>query len=105
MAPVTAIRGPLEATESSVRLAPSLEHLMTALVRRVAWSGDGRRGSARLEIGAGALAGATLVIHADDGRVRVHLDVPPGIDVSAWRERIARSLAARRIATDELDVT
>ena len=94
--------GPAAAT---ARAGPSLEHLMTALVRRVAWSGDGRRGSARLEIGAGALAGATLIVHSDEGRVRVHLDVPPGVDVSAWRERIARGLAARRIATDEVDVT
>ena len=89
---------------AAARAVPSLEHLMTALVRRIAWSGDGRRGAARLEIGAGALAGATLVIHADAGRVRVHLDVPSGVDADAWRERIVRGLAARHIPADGVDV-
>jgi len=77
---------------------------MVALVRRVAWSGDGRRGVARLELGAGPLAGATIVIHADEGRVRVHVDTPPGVDTTLWQARIARSLAARHIAADEVEV-
>jgi hypothetical protein len=87
------------------RAAASLEHLLPALVRRVAWSGDGRRGTARLEIGAGDLAGAVLQIDADEGRVRVHLDVPAGVDARAWQERIERSLRDRNVATDALEVT
>jgi hypothetical protein len=87
------------------RASASLEHLLPALVRRVAWSGDGRRGTARLEIGAGDLAGAVLQIDADEGRVRVRLDVPAGVDARAWQERIERSLRDRNVPTDALEVT
>jgi hypothetical protein len=105
MAPVLlAPRSELEATTAAVRAAPSLEQLMSALVRHIAWSGDHRRGTARLEIGAGPLAGATLLVHADEGRVRVQLDVPPGVDGPAWRDRIAHGLAERRIVADEVEV-
>jgi hypothetical protein len=74
-------------------------------VRRVAWSGDGKRGTARLEIGAGALEGATLLVHADGGRVRVQLDVPPGIDAGDWQRRIAARLSLRGISTESVEVT
>lgn len=83
----------------------SLEDLLPALVRRVAWSGDGRRGTMRLEIGAGALRGATLVVHAEGGRVRVQLDAPGGLDADEWRERITRRLARRGIEAEDVEVT
>ncbi len=82
----------------------SLEDLIPALVRRVAWSGDGRRGTARIEIGAGELSGATLLVHADGGHVRVRLDVPAGVSASAWRQRIVERLASRSIPTDAVEV-
>ncbi|HTQ43398.1 MAG TPA: hypothetical protein VMI75_11625 [Polyangiaceae bacterium] len=81
----------------------SLEDLLPALVRRVAWSGDGRRGTVRLELGSGSLAGAELVVHADDGHVRVHLRAPAGVDLGPLRERIAARLAARGVALDEVE--
>lgn len=89
---------------AAVRARSSLEELLPLLVRRIAWSGDARRGTVRLELGAGALAGATLVIHSDDDRVRVHLSAPPGADLEAWTDRIARRLAARGIDVDEVRV-
>lgn len=85
--------------------AVSLEELLPVLVRRIAWSGDGTRGAARLEIGAGELAGATLLIAADAGRVRVHLEVPAGVDAAAWRDRIRRQLESRRIVADSVEVS
>jgi hypothetical protein len=84
--------------------AGSLEELLPALVRRVAWSGDGRSGTVRLELGAGPLAGATLLVHADAGRVRVRLDLPAGVDAADWEQRIRQRLEARRIATDGVEV-
>jgi len=81
----------------------SLEDLLPALVRRVAWTGDGRRGTVRLELGSGALAGAELVVHADDGHVRVHLRAPAGVDLGPLRERIAARLAARGVTLDEVE--
>ena len=48
------------------------------MVKKIAWAGDGKRGSMRLELGAGALAGGTLLVQAEEGRVRVELNAPPG---------------------------
>jgi hypothetical protein len=86
--------------------AASLEELLPRLVRRVAWSGDGRRGAVRLELGAGPFEGATLLVQADGGRVEVMLDAglasggPAGADaaaVHAWRDRIAARLEAQGV--------
>ncbi len=93
-----------QATET-VRSQATLEDLIPALVRRVQWGGDGRKGTVRMELGAGALAGATLQVSSDHGRVSVHLDVPPGVDAAQWRERITARLAAQNIATDHVEVT
>jgi hypothetical protein len=89
----------------AARAAASLEELLPAIVKRIAWSGDGRKGSLRLEFGAGALAGGTLVVHSDEGRVRVELAAPEGADAGAWRSRIAARLEERRIAVEEIVVT
>ena len=75
---------------------------LPALVRRVAWSGDRRKGTIRLELGAGALAGATLLVEAEEGRVRVHLSAPPGVDLTAWRARIGARLAARLLVVESV---
>lgn len=82
----------------------SLEDLLPALVRKVAWSGDGRRGTVRMELGAGALAGATLTIHADDGRVRVELDAPAHANAAEWRTRIHDRLTRRGLLVDAIEV-
>jgi hypothetical protein len=82
----------------------SLEHVLGRLVRCIAWSGDAQSGSARLELGAGTLEGATLTIHSDGGMVRVSLEVPPGVDAGRWKERIARRLGARGLQVAELEV-
>ncbi len=102
LAPMTPWAAPA-GVESRARA--SLEEIVHALVRRIAWSGDGRRGTVRIELGAGALSGGTLLIHAEDGRVRVHLDAPPGADAEAWRHRITARLAARNIDVDRVEVT
>ena len=91
--------------QPSAHAAVSLEDLMRPLVRRATWSGDGKRATACLEIGAGELAGSTLIVRVDAGRVHVELSVPGGIDASAWRDRIQRRLSERRIPTDGVDVT
>jgi hypothetical protein len=82
----------------------SLEELLPALVRRIGWSGHGRRTAIRLELGAGELAGATLVVQADGDRVRVTLGVTATGVADAWRERIAARLAARGVEVDAIEV-
>jgi len=87
------------------RAAASLEDLLPQLVRRVAWGGDRRAGTVRLELGAGALAGATLLIHAEDGRVRVELRAPAGTDAAGWRDRIHDRLTARGLLVDGVTIS
>jgi hypothetical protein len=82
----------------------SLELMLPELVRNIAWAGDGKRGSMRLELGAGALAGGVLVVHADEGRVRVELNAPAGTDVVAWKTRLHERLAQRGVDVDEVVV-
>ncbi len=79
---------------------PSLEELLPALVRRIAWSGDARRGAVRLELGAGPLEGATLLVRAEGSRVEVSLRAPPGADADAWTDHLARRLEARGLEVD-----
>jgi len=77
----------------------SVEDLLPALVRKVAWSGDGRRGTVRLELG----SGAEVVVASDEGRVTVHLRAPPGVDLDGWRARLGARLAARGLDVLEID--
>ena len=90
-----------EATDAPAAVArSSLEELLPALVRRVAWSGDGRKGTVRLELGAGGMAGAEVVVESDHGRVRVQLKAPAGVDGEAWRRRVEGRLTARGLQVD-----
>lgn len=100
----TPVEGAREVDVAQIARRASLEELVPQLVRRIAWGGDARRGSVRMELGAGELAGATLVVHADEGRVRVELTVPSGADAEAWRDRIERRLAARGLDVAGIDV-
>lgn len=91
-------------TPTEARARASLEDLLPALVRKVGWSGDGRRGTVRLELGSGSMAGAQVIVESDHGRVRVHLRAPDGVDAEAWRRRIAARLGARGLDVDEVEV-
>lgn len=112
LAPAVALTAPppsslpgLPASVDAARAPISLEDLLPAFVRRIAWSGDGKRGTVRLEIGAGELAGGTLLVAAEGGRVQVHLTVPAGVDPAAWQARIRRRLESRQILAETVEVT
>jgi hypothetical protein len=87
----------------AVRASASLEELLPALVRKVAWSGDGRKGTVRLELGAGEMAGAEVVVESDAGRVRVQLRAPAGVDAEAWRKRVQGRLVARGLEVEGVE--
>jgi hypothetical protein len=82
----------------------SLEDLVPQMVKRIAWSGDARRGTVRMELGSGELAGSTLTVSADNGRVSVQVHAPAGTDTTAWRDRIATRLEARGLSVDSVEV-
>ena len=84
---------PAERPADASLLAP----VVAQLVRRLSWGGDGRRGVARIEVGAGSLAGATLLVTAEGGEVRVEVDLPPGGTAEAWANRLATALEARGV--------
>jgi hypothetical protein len=75
--------------------------VFSELVRKVAWSRDGRRGAVRLELGGSSFAGATLLVEADElGRIQVRIDAPGGLDATEWCERIRARLAARGLEAE-----
>ena len=75
----------------------SLEEIMPQLVKRIAWAGDKRKGSVRLELGAGAYAGSTITVHADDGRVRLEV---AGADAERLREKLDARLRRHGLTVD-----
>lgn len=79
--------------------ARSLEELLPALVRRIAWAGDRNKGTVHLELGAGAYAGTTVTVHADAGRVRVEIGGTEGPELDRLRARLDA-----RLRTHGLDV-
>jgi hypothetical protein len=104
MQPLTTTLPTLASPAPSVPSGPGpfspLEEILPALVRRIAWSGDARRGAVRIELGAGALAGATLLVASDGGRVQVTLSARSDVELEPWRERIAARLANRGLDAD-----
>ncbi len=93
-----------EAAAAQTHARVSLEELVPELVKKIAWSGDAKSGTVRMELGAGDLAGSTLTVSAENGRVSVHVAAPPGTDAAAWKNRIATRLEARGIAIDTVHV-
>ncbi|HEY0464239.1 MAG TPA: hypothetical protein VGC79_08525 [Polyangiaceae bacterium] len=83
---------------AALPLREDLQNLLSGLARRAAWGGDRRKGSARIELSEGALAGATLVVHAEQRCVSVELELPPGVVASDWQQRIAGRLEERGFA-------
>ena len=75
-----------------------LQNLLSGLARRVAWGGDRRKGTARIELSEGALAGATLVVHAEQRTVTVELELPAGAGTHGWEARLTERLEARGFA-------
>ena len=85
-----------KASPSVPAFREDLQDLINGLARRVAWGGDRRKGSARIELSEGALAGATLIVHTDLRHVCVELDLPSGgILPGDWQQRILDRLAER----------
>ena len=70
------------------------EVALESVVRRFAWGGNGRRGTARIELGSGAFAGLTLLLSAEDGSVRLDVEGDP---TGEQTRRLTARLRARGI--------
>jgi len=86
-----------------VRLA-ELERMIARLARRAAWGGDRQRGTARIELDLGDLAGGVLLVHADPHGVEVELDLPSSESAALWEGRIRRRLEARGLVLRRFEV-
>jgi hypothetical protein len=82
--------------------ARSLEELLPLLVRKIAWAGDRHKGTVRLELGAGAYAGAIVVVHAEGGRVRVEIGGNEGPELNRLRERLDTRLRGHGIDVESV---
>jgi hypothetical protein len=82
--------------------ARSLEELLPVLVRRIAWAGDRHKGTVRLELGAGAYAVTTGVVHADAGRVRVEIGGSEGPELDRLRARLDARLRGHGLDVDSV---
>ncbi|MBX3188679.1 MAG: hypothetical protein KF819_16800 [Labilithrix sp.] len=99
-APVAVARETMvESVGQGIVRGGSLEELLPALVRRIAWAGDRHRGSVRMELGAGAYAGTTIVVHAEGGRVRVEIG-GSGREIEQLRERLDARLRRHGLDVD-----
>lgn len=63
--------------------------------RRLAWGGDGKRGTARLSIAAGPLAGAEITVEVDGRDVEVRFEHVGEGPVEAWAARIQEQFGKR----------
>ena len=101
--PTTSALAPaMSASTSEPVRARSLEELLPALVRRIAWAGDRHRGTVRLELGAGVHAGTTVTVHADGGRVRVELGGAEGPELDRLRSRLDARLRAHGLDVESV---
>jgi len=91
--------GPLSPAAST---PASLDPLVSELLRSIAWGGDRRRGTARIELGSGRYGGTTLKVDVVDDGVRVVLEAPPGVDTEALGARLAERFEARGLRVDSL---
>ena len=100
---------PAAASPAAAPPAPvSLEELLPPLVRKLALAGDGKRATVRVEIGAGALAGATLVVSNETGGIRVDVEAPSlasAGDREAWTARLRGRLEAKGLRVDAIRIT
>jgi hypothetical protein len=92
------LNSPPSPAPAALPLREDLQNLLIGLARRTAWGGDRRKGSARIELAEGALAGATLHVHTEQRTVSVELELPPGMPSHTWQERIAARLEGRGFA-------
>ncbi|MCL2778578.1 MAG: hypothetical protein FWD73_11285 [Polyangiaceae bacterium] len=90
------------AAAEPARARMSMEELMPALVKKIAWAGDKNKGSVRLELGAGAYEGTTLVVHSDAGRVRVEVSGKEGADLDQFRQRLGERLRGQGIDVESV---
>jgi hypothetical protein len=78
--------------------------LLEAVVERIAWGGDRRRGVARIELG-GALTGTSIVVHGEGREVALRIELGRDADARTLPERLTSRLRARGLTVTEVEVS
>jgi hypothetical protein len=82
--------------------SPGLDPLVGELLRSIAWGGDRRRGTARIELGSGRYRGTTLRVDVVGDRLQIDLEAPAGVDASELGARLSERFEARGLRVDSL---
>ena len=95
--------GPLSGTSLPVASAPpGLDPLVGELLRSIAWAGDRRRGTARIELGAGRYRGTTLRVDVVGDALHIDLEAPAGVDAAELGARLSERFEARGLRVESL---
>lgn len=80
----------------------ALDPLVAELLRSIAWGGDRRRGTARLELGSGRYRGLSVKVEAVGDSLQIDLEAPAGVDAAALGARLVERFEARGLRVDSL---
>lgn len=86
----------------SVAAPVALDPLVAELLRSIAWGGDRRRGTARLELGSGRYRGLSVKVEAVGDSLQIDLEAPAGVDAAALGARLVERFEARGLRVDSL---
>jgi hypothetical protein len=78
------------------------EVLLDRVVKRLSWGGSGKRGTARIELGAGSLAGATLLLQAEGRELTLEVEGASPEAVRDFAARLGERLDAKGIVLAEV---
>jgi len=75
----------------------ALQQLAERWLRRIAWGGDARRKTVRLEVGEGPLAGTVLQLSSTDGALHLEVKLASGTQTD-WAAHLERELGQRGLS-------
>ncbi len=91
-------------SEAPLQHVPVLDQIAQQLVKRIAWGGAGRKGAARIELGAGVWSGTTITVLSEPQGVSLELDVGAHVDGDALGERLKRRLESKGLCVQDVTV-
>lgn len=81
-----------------------VDQIAANLLRRFSYASQRGSGTVRLEFGAGAMAGGSLIVHCEGSDLRLELDAPDGLDSAELARRIEHRLISKGLSVAELSV-
>lgn len=92
------------AGEAPLQHVPVLDQIAQQLVKRIAWGTAGRKGAARIELGAGAWSGTTITVVSEPQGVSLELDVGVDVDGELLGQRLRKRLESKGLCVQDVTV-